>query len=62
MNEVPLCVRYLSLLGEIFRLFKLIFSAIIKYISEKDDELIDLRVERPSFEERFLEITSKGDH
>ncbi len=34
-------------------------SAIIKYISEKDDELIDLRVERPSLEERFLEITSK---
>lgn len=37
-------------------------SAIIKYISEKDDELIDLRVERPSLEERFLEITSKGGH
>lgn len=36
-------------------------SAIIKYISEKDDELIDLRVERPSLEERFLEITSKED-
>jgi ABC-2 type transport system ATP-binding protein len=35
-------------------------SAIIKYISEKNDELIDLRVERPSLEERFLEITSKG--
>ena len=31
-------------------------------ILEKDDELIDLRVERPSLEERFLEITSKGDH
>jgi len=37
-------------------------SAIIKYISENNDELIDLRVERPSLEERFLEITSKGDH
>ena len=37
-------------------------SAIIKHISEKDDELIDLRVERPSLEERFLEITSKGDN
>ena len=35
-------------------------SAIIKYISEKNDELIDLRVERPSLEERFLEITSNG--
>lgn len=34
-------------------------SAIIKYISEHDDELIDLRVERPSLEERFLEITGK---
>ena len=36
-------------------------SAIIKYISDQNDELIDLRVERPSLEERFLEITSKGD-
>jgi ABC-2 type transport system ATP-binding protein len=35
-------------------------SAIIKYISENNDELIDLRVERPSLEERFMEITSIG--
>jgi ABC-2 type transport system ATP-binding protein len=34
-------------------------AAILKYISENNDELIDLRVERPSLEERFLEITSK---
>ena len=33
-------------------------SAIIEYISKQKDELIDLRVERPSLEERFLEITS----
>lgn len=33
-------------------------SAILKAIEEKHDTLIDLRVERPSLEERFLEITS----
>lgn len=32
-------------------------SAIIRYIEEKGDTLIDLRVERPTLEERFLEIT-----
>ncbi|MCK5567007.1 MAG: ABC transporter ATP-binding protein, partial [Actinomycetia bacterium] len=36
-------------------------SAIIKHISENNDELIDLRVERPSLEERFLEITSNTE-
>ncbi|MBN1247113.1 MAG: ABC transporter ATP-binding protein [Anaerolineae bacterium] len=35
-------------------------SAILAYLSEKNDTLIDLRVERPSLEERFLEITSTG--
>jgi len=34
-------------------------SAILEYISNKGDKLIDLRVERPSLEERFLEITNK---
>ncbi len=33
-------------------------SAIIDYIESKEDSLIDLRVERPSLEDRFLEITS----
>lgn len=33
-------------------------SAIIEYIESKEDTLIDLRVERPSLEDRFLEITS----
>lgn len=33
-------------------------SAIIEHISERNDTLIDLRVERPSLEDRFLEITS----
>lgn len=33
-------------------------SKIIDFISLKNDSLIDLRVERPSLEERFLEITS----
>ncbi|MDE3091370.1 MAG: ABC transporter ATP-binding protein [Chloroflexota bacterium] len=35
-------------------------SAILAHISAKGDRLIDLRVERPSLEERFLEITSVG--
>jgi ABC-2 type transport system ATP-binding protein len=33
-------------------------SAIIAHIEAQGDTLIDLRVERPSLEERFLEITS----
>ncbi|MGC9347695.1 MAG: ABC transporter ATP-binding protein [Anaerolineae bacterium] len=35
-------------------------SAILDYLKEKDDRLVDLRVERPSLEERFLEITAEG--
>lgn len=35
-------------------------SAILRYIEEQGDRLIDLRVERPSLEERFLEITTNG--
>ena len=35
-------------------------AAIIKYIENCGDTLIDLRVERPSLEDRFLEITSTG--
>jgi ABC-2 type transport system ATP-binding protein len=35
-------------------------SAIISYIEANQDALIDLRVERPSLEDRFLEITSAG--
>lgn len=34
-------------------------SALIDYVSDQGDKLIDLRVERPSLEERFLEITNK---
>jgi ABC-2 type transport system ATP-binding protein len=34
--------------------------AILDYIASKDDRLVDLRVERPSLEERFLEITADG--
>jgi ABC-2 type transport system ATP-binding protein len=33
-------------------------SAIIEYINAQGDTLIDLRVERPSLEDRFLEITT----
>ncbi len=35
-------------------------SAILSYLTAHDDKLIDLRVERPSLEERFLEITANG--
>lgn len=35
-------------------------SAIIAYIEGKKDTLIDLRVERPTLEERFLELTKEG--
>ena len=31
--------------------------ALISYVQNQDDELIDLRVERPSLEDRFLELT-----
>jgi ABC-2 type transport system ATP-binding protein len=34
-------------------------SALIDYVTTNGDKLIDLRVERPSLEERFLEITNK---
>jgi len=35
-------------------------TAIIDYIVKNNDTLIDLRVERPSLEERFLELTKEG--
>ncbi|MCL0098066.1 ABC transporter ATP-binding protein [Dehalococcoidia bacterium] len=35
-------------------------SAIIDHIKSQGDTLIDLRVERPSLEDRFLEITTTG--
>jgi ABC-2 type transport system ATP-binding protein len=35
-------------------------SAILAYLAAQNDQLIDLRVERPSLEERFLEITHSG--
>jgi len=34
-------------------------TAIIRYIEERGDTLVDLRVERPTLEERFLEITNQ---
>ena len=36
-------------------------SAIIAHLQAQQDALIDLRVERPSLEDRFLEITTAGD-
>jgi ABC-2 type transport system ATP-binding protein len=36
-------------------------NAILAYINENNDKLFDLRVERPSLEDRFLEITDSGD-
>jgi ABC-2 type transport system ATP-binding protein len=35
-------------------------AELLRYIEEQEDRLIDLRVERPSLEERFLEITTAG--
>ncbi len=35
-------------------------AAIINHVEANEDTLIDLRVERPSLEDRFLEITSNG--
>ena len=35
-------------------------TALLDYITGHGDRLIDLRVERPSLEERFLEITAQG--
>ncbi len=32
--------------------------ALIEYVQTQDDELLDLRVERPSLEDRFLELTN----
>ena len=37
-------------------------AAIISFIESKNDVLIDLRVERPSLEDRFLEITQSNSH
>lgn len=34
--------------------------ALLKVIADSGDTLVDLRVERPSLEERFLEITENG--
>jgi ABC-2 type transport system ATP-binding protein len=36
-------------------------SALIAFINAQGDPLVDLRVERPTLEDRFLEITSKGE-
>jgi ABC-2 type transport system ATP-binding protein len=35
-------------------------TAILNYINAQADRLVDLRVERPSLEERFLELTNMG--
>jgi ABC-2 type transport system ATP-binding protein len=35
-------------------------SAIIAHVKAQEDTLVDLRVERPSLEDRFLEITTTG--
>ncbi len=35
-------------------------AAVLRALEEADDPLVDLRVERPSLEERFLELTTPG--
>lgn len=37
-------------------------SAILDFLKTEEDNLIDLRVERPTLEERFLEITNEGNN
>ena len=34
---------------------------VLNYLKEHDDHLVDLRVERPSLEDRFLEITQPDE-
>jgi ABC-2 type transport system ATP-binding protein len=36
-------------------------SALIEFLDGSDDTLVDLRIERPSLEDRFLEITNAGE-
>jgi ABC-2 type transport system ATP-binding protein len=36
-------------------------AAILDYLKRNEDELVDLRVERPSLEERFMEITAAAN-
>lgn len=36
-------------------------SALIEFLDRSDDTLLDLRIERPSLEDRFLEITNAGE-
>ena len=42
------------------RIYNTYSPTIADFIANHDDKLIDLRVERPSLEERFLEITTEG--
>ena len=35
-------------------------SALLEFVNDQGDRLVDLRVERPTLEERFLEITKTG--
>jgi ABC-2 type transport system ATP-binding protein len=35
-------------------------SALLEFVNQQGDHLVDLRVERPTLEERFLEITQTG--
>ena len=35
-------------------------AAVLRALEEAGDPLVDLRVERPSLEERFLELTTAG--
>ncbi len=35
-------------------------SVLLSFLTEKGDEIVDLRAERPSLEERFIEITQTG--
>jgi ABC-2 type transport system ATP-binding protein len=36
-------------------------TALLREVDRRGDKLVDLRVERPSLEERFLQLTRQGD-
>jgi len=64
-NEAPLPAVQQRLIKEEYAVFYSTdpgptVAAILSTLNGQDDKLIDLRVERPSLEERFLEITDGG--
>jgi ABC-2 type transport system ATP-binding protein len=64
-GDIPLPAVQQSLIKDEYAIFfssdvSTTVSALLAHIRDKGDALIDLRVERPSLEDRFLEITREG--